>query len=98
MHLHGTWNYLTDLNNTELAYRLHTGSTFFLNNGGNFQISANPTKETLTTPFTIHPDADPIPAGPHAWNTWLLQASSNPSAPFGMNVNLTIGGLWTASP
>lgn len=97
MHPHIVWNYITNLSNDELAYRLHSGWTFFLNNGGFMELSANPAKETLVSDLTIHSDADPVPAGPHSWVEWMLRGTTNPSAPFGLDVAGIVGGLWTGT-
>ena len=44
--------------------RLHSGQTFFFENGAVLELSYNPQFNLLSAPLTLHPDADPLPAGP----------------------------------
>ncbi len=97
MHAHVVWNYFTDLDGNEVAKRLHTGYTFFLNNGGNAQIAFNPTTELLTNPFTINRSVPAIPAGKHDWTTYQLNYTADPSRLISGSARLTWGGLWTGN-
>ncbi len=97
MHPHVVWNYYTDQSGNEVAKRLHTGYTFFFNDGGVAQIAANPSTETITTPFQIHPDVTPFAPGQYDWTDWQLTYSSDPSRLFFVSLGLTVGGLWTGT-
>ena len=97
MHPHIVWNYYTDQSGNEVAKRLHTGYTFFFNDGGVAQIAANPSTETITTTFQIHPDVTPFAPGRYDWTHWQLTYSSDPSRLFFINLGLTVGGLWTGT-
>ena len=97
MHPHIVWNVFTDHSGEMVSKRLHTGYTFFLNNGGFSQIAVNPTFELLTEPFTIHPDSPPIPPGGYSWTTVVADFTSDPSRALSGNVALTWGGLWSGT-
>ncbi len=97
MHPHIVWSYITDPSGHMTAKRLHSGYTFFFNNGAFAELSVNPASETVDTDFTIHPDADPIPAGRHDWNEWTLRGTTDPSRTFSLEFAGTVGGLWTGT-
>lgn len=97
MHPHILWNYYTDLSGNEVAKRLHTGYTFFFNNGGSAQLAFNPTTELLTQPFRISSAVPEIPSGKYHWTTYQLSYSSDPSRLLSGSLNATLGGLWTGT-
>ena len=97
MHPHIGWNVFTDHSGEMVSKKLHTGYTFFFNNGGYSQIAINPTYELLTKPFTIHPDAPPIPPGGYSWTTVVADFTSDPSRLLSGNVAVTSGGLWSGT-
>lgn len=94
LHPHVTWNYFDDLDGKFLAKKMHNGFTFFLNNGGFFEYSANPTADTLARPFRINPRFDPIPAGFYDWHVHQFKLSSDSSRTVSVNLDLGKGGLW----
>ena len=97
MHPHVVWNYYTDQSGKEVAKRLHTGYTIFFSDGGVGQLAANPSTETITSPFQIHPDVQPFEPGRYDWTHWQLTYSSDPSRLVFVNLGLTVGGLWTGT-
>ncbi len=96
-HVHITWNYYDDLDNRILAKWLHSGITFFFNNGGNVQIQADPRFERIDEPFTIDSRIDPIPPGSYGWNAWSLTGSTDASRMFSFSWRGTLGGLWSGT-
>ncbi|HQZ16598.1 MAG TPA: DUF5916 domain-containing protein [Vicinamibacteria bacterium] len=94
LHPHLVWDYYNDLDGTFLAKRMHTGFTFFLNNGGYLEYSANPQADTLTKPFRINPNYPPIPAGFYDWHVHQFKLASDPSRKVSVNLDLGKGGLW----
>lgn len=96
-HAHITWNYYDDLDNRILAKWLHTGVTFFFNNGGNLQIQLDPRFERIDSPFTIDSRIDPIPAGSYSWNAWSLTGSTDASRMFSFSWRGTVGELWSGT-
>ena len=97
IHPHITWNYYEDLDNRILAKWLHTGITFFLNNGGNVQIQADPRFERIDRPFAIDSRIDPIPVGSYSWNAWALTGGTDSSRMFSFNWKGTLGELWSGT-
>ncbi len=95
MHPHITWTYYEDLNGGILAKNLRSGYTFFLNDGGYVELAVTPRFERLTSPFTINPAVDPIPAGGYAWTEWELVGQTDPSRAISAKFTGTTGGLWT---
>ncbi len=96
-HPHIVWNYYDDLDNRILAKRLHTGITFFFDNGGNIQIQADPTFERIDRPFTIDSRIDPIPSGSYGWTEWALTGSTDASRMFSLTWRGVLGGLWSGT-
>jgi hypothetical protein len=97
MHPHIVWNYYEDLDGRMVAKRLHSGYTFFMNDGGYWELSVNPAFEKIEAPFTIAPDVDPIPAGSYGWTEYQLRGSSDPSRPVSVGVTGILGGLWSGT-
>lgn len=97
MHPHIVWNYYEDLDGRMRAKNLHTGYTFFLNNGGFFEFSVNPASERIETPFRIDSRFDPIPAGSYDWTTYQIRGNSDASRPLSVNVTGITGGLWNGT-
>lgn len=94
MHPHIVWSYYEDLDGRMRAKNLHTGYTFFLNNGGFFELSVNPASERIDAPFQIDSRHEPIPVGSYDWTTVQLRANSDASRAFSANATLVTGGLW----
>ena len=94
MHPHVTWSYYQDLQGGTLAKDLHTGYTFFLNNGGYVELSATPRFERLASAFTLDPTVAPLPAGGYAWTEWQLKGQTDPSRTVSATFSGVAGGLW----
>jgi hypothetical protein len=97
MHPHIVWNYYTDQLGEQIAKRLHTGYTFFFNNGGFAEYSVNTKFEQLTEAFTLHPSIDPIEPGRYGWNEHQLRFNTDPSRPVSLDFTGILGGLWTGT-
>jgi len=97
MHPHIVWNYYEDLSGHIVAKRLHSGYTFFLEDGGFWELSVNPAFERIDKPFSIDRRIDPIPAGSYGWNEWMLRGNSDASAPLSVGLTGIVGGLWSGS-
>ena len=95
MHPHITWNYYENLRGEMTAKNLHSGYTFFLSDGGFFELSANPNFQRIESPFLISPSIAPIPAGSYAWTDYQLKGSTNASRPLSVFYTLITGGLWS---
>jgi hypothetical protein len=97
MHPHIVWNYYEDLDGKMLAKFLHTGYTFFLNDGGFFEFSVNPKFERISEDFTIDSRVDPIPAGSYSWAEWQIRGASDASRPVSFSLTGILGGLWSGT-
>lgn len=98
MHPHVTWNYYESPGNrTMLAKNLHTGYTFFMSNGGFFELSANPRFERIASPFRIYRSVDPLPAGGYGWTEWQLKGNTDASRPLSIDGTLIGGGFWSGT-
>ncbi len=97
MHPHIVWNYYEDLSGRMVAKNLHSGYTFFLNNGGFWELSVNPAFERIDQPFKISPQIDAIPAGSYGWTTYQVKGSSDPSRAVSGGFTGIVGGLWSGT-
>ena len=97
MHPHIVWNFYEDLDGHIRAKRLHTGYTFFLENGGYTELSVNPAMERIDAPFRIDRRIDPIPAGSYSWNEWMLRGATDASALLSAGFTGIVGGLWSGT-
>lgn len=98
LHPHFTWNYYEDLAGQAIGKNLHSGQTFFFNDGSYTELSVNPRYEFITTPFRLNRNdktAAPIAAGGYAWNEWMLKWTTDLSQPVSLVFIGTSGGLWT---
>ena len=95
IHPHITWNYYDDLAGDIVAKRLHSGVTFFFESGGNVQLAMDRSTERISEPFTIDGSIDPIPAGRHDWDAWVLSGGTDTSRLLSGTWRFTRGGLWT---
>jgi hypothetical protein len=95
LHPHIGWSYIDDRGGSLLAKSLHTGFSVFLNNGGVFEWSENPTFNRLLKDFRPNAKmADPIPAGGYNWNEHWLIFTTDQSRMFGADTKYTWGGLY----
>ena len=97
MHPHVTWNYYENLDGTMIGKNLHTGYTFFLNNGGYVEYSINPRFERIATPFTINKKITAIPAGSYEWAEYQIKGQTDASRVVSSTFTLISGGLWSGS-
>lgn len=95
IHPHIVWDYYDDLTGDIVAKRLHSGVTFFLEAGGNVQLAMDRSTEVITEPFVIDRSIDPIPAGRHDWDVWVLSGGTDASRMLSLTWRLARGGLWT---
>jgi hypothetical protein len=97
MHPHIVWNYFEDLSGRMVAKNLHSGYTFFMNDGGFWELSVNPAFERIDAPFAISRDIDPIPPGSYGWTTYQLRGGSDPSRRVSGGFTGIVGGLWSGT-
>jgi hypothetical protein len=97
MHPHIVWSYYEDLSGRIVAKNLHSGYTFFMNDGAFWELSVNPAFERIEEPFRISPDIDPIPAGSYGWATYQFRGSSDPSRRVSAGLTGILGGLWSGT-
>jgi len=97
MHPHIGWNYYENQAGQMVGKLLHTGYTFFLNNGGYVELSVNPEMEQITDPFEIDGSIPPIPPGDYFWHTWRLSGQTDPSRMVSVTAEGIVGGLWSGT-
>jgi hypothetical protein len=95
MHPHIVWNYYTDLDGRMIGKRLHSGYTFFFNNGGYTELSVNPEFQSITEPLRLSPRVGRVPAGDYGWTEWQLRYNTDPSRMLSAAITLITGGLWS---
>jgi hypothetical protein len=95
IHPHVTWDYQESLEGVVAAKRLHSGNSFFFNNGAVTEFSYNPVFQRLTAPFRISRHAEPIPAGAYPWFERMIFVISDQSRPLSTSFRYIWGGLWT---
>ena len=95
LHPHIGWNYMENLSGQLVAKTLHSGQSFFFNNGAVFEYSVNPTSNRLVAPFRPNAKmAQPIPAGLYNWTEQWLLLTTDQSRMFGAESKYTYGGLY----
>jgi len=97
LHPHIVWDLFTDQQNHMVQKRLHSGQTFFFENGAVVELSYNPQFNLLSAPLQLHPDADALPAGPYGWNEFGILANTDLSRPLALESRWTFGGLYNGS-
>jgi hypothetical protein len=97
MHPHIVWNYYEDLAGRIVGKRLHSGYTFFMNDGGFWELSVNPAFEKIDEPFRIARDIDPIPVGSYGWVEYQVRGNTDPSKAVSGGVTGIVGGLWSGT-
>ncbi len=97
LHPHIVWDLYTDQGNHMVQKRLHTGQSFFFENGAVVELSYNPAFNLLDRPLTLSPNADPLPAGPYGWNEWGLLANTDQSRRLSLSSRLTLGELYNGT-
>ena len=97
LHPHLTWELFTDQANHMVQKRLHSGQSFFFENGAVVELSYNPQFNLLSAPLQLHPDADPLPAGPYGWNEFGILANTDQSRPLSLTSRWTFGELYNGT-
>lgn len=97
MHPHLVWDYYTDLAGRTIAKKLHTGYTFFFNNGAFAEWSENPNYQLITRGFRINRAIAPIPPGGYEWLEHALKFNTDLSRPLALSGGVTLGGLWSGT-
>lgn len=97
LHPHVVWDLFTDQGNRMVQKRLHSGQTFFFENGAVVELSVNPNFNDLAAPLRLSPKADPLPAGAYGWTDWQLLANTDQSRPLSLSSRWTVGGLYNGT-
>ena len=98
LHPHVGWDYQVGLDGRLSSKNLHTGNSWFFNNGAVFEISFNPMYNRLLQPFRPNPRMSlPIPAGGYGWSTWQLFITSDQSRTLSTSTRVSWGGLYTGT-
>ncbi len=97
IHPHLVWNYYQGVDGGLVAKSLHSGVTFFFQDGGYVEFSGTPNFEHIDAPFAISPTIDPIPAGSYAWTEWRITGITDPSRVVSAGFKGIVGGLWSGT-
>jgi hypothetical protein len=97
LHPHLTWDLYTDQQNHMVQKRLHTGQTFFFENGGVLELSYNPAFNLLSDSLRLNPQAGALPPGPYGWNEFGILANTDLSRPLSLQSRWAFGGLYNGS-
>jgi hypothetical protein len=97
LHPHIVWDLFTDQQNHMVQKRLHSGQTFFFENGGVLEFSYNPAFNQLSSPLKLNRDADSLPVGPYGWNEFGILANTDQSKPLSLSSRWTFGGLYNGN-
>jgi hypothetical protein len=97
MHPHVVWAYYESIDRRITAKNLHSGYTFFLNNGAYTEVSINPNFQLIESPFLIDKSIAPIPAGGYAWNEYQLRGGTDLSRRLSATYTFITGGLWSGT-
>lgn len=96
LHPHIVWDLFTDQQNHMVQKRLHTGQTFFFENGAVVELSYNPAFNQLEAPLQLHEGAI-VPPGPYGWPEYGILANTDLSRPLSLQSRWTFGGLYNGS-
>ncbi|MBI3567999.1 MAG: carbohydrate binding family 9 domain-containing protein [Gemmatimonadetes bacterium] len=100
LHPHVTWNYYDDVGGATIGKYLHNGQTFFFNDGGYTEFSANVYYNFLTDSLRLNradPGAQQIAPGGYQWTQWQWIYNTNPSRPLSLGLTAIGGGLWSGT-
>ena len=97
LHPHIVWDLFTDQGNHMVQKRLHSGQTFFFENGAVVELSYNPAFNLLDRPLRLSPKVDPLPAGPYGWNEWGILANTDQSRRVSLSSRLAWGELYNGT-
>jgi hypothetical protein len=97
MHPHIVWDLFADQGNHMVQKRLHTGYTFFMENGAVVEFSYNPAFNLLDEPLRLNPKIDPLPPGPYGWDEFGLLAQTDQSRAVSLTSRWAVGGLYNGT-
>ncbi len=97
LHPHITWELYTNQENHMVQKRLHSGQSFFFENGAVVELAYNPMFNQLESPLKLNPGVDSLPAGAYGWNEISILANSDLSRPLALESRWTFGGLYNGS-
>ena len=97
LHPHIVWDLFTDQGNHMVQKRLHSGQTFFFENGAVMELSYNPAFNLLQRPLRLAPGVDTLAPGPYGWNEFALLANTDQSRKVSLNSRWTAGGLYNGT-
>jgi hypothetical protein len=97
LHPHIVWDLFTDQANHMVQKRLHTGQTFFFENGAVVEFSWNPVFNQLAEPLQLGPKVDSLPVGPYGWTEYGLLANTDQSRMVSLSSRWTVGGLYNGT-
>lgn len=97
MHPHIVWDLFADQGNHMVQKRLHTGYTFFMENGAVVEFSYNPAFNLLDQPLRLNPKVDPLPPGPYGWDEFGLLAQTDQSRQLSLTSRWAVGGLYNGT-
>jgi len=97
MHPHIVWELFTDQRNHMVQKRLHTGYTFFMENGAVVEFSYNPAFNLLENPLRLNPKIDPLAPGPYGWSEFGLLTQTDQSRRVSLSSRIALGGLYNGT-
>ncbi|MGQ0649393.1 MAG: DUF5916 domain-containing protein [Gemmatimonadaceae bacterium] len=97
LHPHIVWDLYASQTNHMVQKRLHTGQTFFFENGAVVELSYNPAFNLLEQPLRLSSGVDSLPAGPYGWNEYGLLANTDQSRKLSLSSRWTVGGLYNGT-
>ncbi len=97
MHPHIVWELFADQRNHMVQKRLHTGYSFFMENGALVEFSYNPAFNLLDRPLRLNPKIDPLPPGPYGWDEFGLLANTDQSRKVSLSSRWAVGGLYNGT-
>ena len=100
LHPHFTWNYYNDLAGRPVGKNLHTGNSWFFNDGGYTELSANARYEYITDSLRLNrgnTKAQRLSPGGYQWTEWRWLYQGNAARPVSLNFTASKGGLWSGT-
>lgn len=100
IHPHVVWNYYEDFAGNTVGKNLHSGNSWFFNNGGFIEISVNPRYELLRDSLRLNrgnTKAQRLAPGGYQWTDWMIRGTTDASRPVSLNYSAAWGGLWSGT-
>ena len=100
LHPHLTYNYFYNLAGQTIGKNLHTAQSWFFNDGGFTELSANERYEYITDSLRLNrgdKTAQQLAPGGYEWTEWRWMYTSNASRKVSVTVVATTGGLWSGT-